>query len=54
MFDKDNYQWETDSAPYHADPDKPPTLYSVDNVSESFETSFPPYSITVLQFTPKN
>jgi hypothetical protein len=54
VFDKNNYQWETDSMPYHADPDKPPALYSVDNVSENFETSFPPYSITVLQFTPRN
>ncbi len=35
IFDKDNYQWETDSVPYHADPDKPPTLYSVDDVSKN-------------------
>lgn len=54
VFDKNNYQWNTDSAPFHADPNKPPTLFSVDDVSENFNYSFPPFSITVLQFTPKN
>jgi len=53
VFDKDNYQWKTDSTPYHADPDKSPTLFSVDDVSGSFDYAFAPYSITVLQFVPK-
>ncbi len=53
-FDKTNYKWETDSAPYHADPDNPPTENTVKDVSAKFNYSFQPYSITVLEFKKTN
>ena len=50
-FDSSNYAWSTNSQPYHADPDKPPTLATETGVGPSFRHSFPPGSITVFQFT---
>jgi hypothetical protein len=52
-FDQSNYQWKTDQEPYHADPDKAPTHGNVKGVSGEFKYEFLPYSITVLQFSPK-
>ena len=49
-FDRNNYKWNTDSPPYHADPDNPPAESMVKGVSKSFKYPFPAYSITVLQF----
>jgi hypothetical protein len=50
-FDRDNYEWRTESKPYHADPDAPPTPFRIKRSNGRFKHVFPPYSITVLQFT---
>jgi alpha-L-arabinofuranosidase len=47
-FDSSNYVWNTNAAPYHADPDKEPTESRINNASEKFEYTFKPYSITVI------
>lgn len=52
-FDKSNYEWKTDFAPYHADPDKAPSESAIGNVSEKFEYTFQPYSITVISLRKK-
>jgi alpha-L-arabinofuranosidase len=49
-FDKNNYQWNTDSTPYHADPDKAPSESAIKGTAGNFKYEFPAYSITVLQF----
>jgi len=51
-FDKNNYQWKTDTAPYHADPSLPPTEKALKNVKPQMDYTFSPYSITVLELTP--
>jgi len=50
-FDATNYRWNTASAPYHADPNLPPTAFELSG--PSFQATFPKYSLTVLRFTPK-
>jgi len=50
-FDSKNYRWNTDELPYHADPSVEPTPIRVKRANGKFRHSFPPYSITVLQFT---
>jgi alpha-L-arabinofuranosidase len=52
-FDKDNYKWVTDEQPYHADPSKPPTEYSINNAGEKFNFEFKPYSVTVIKLKNK-
>lgn len=52
-FDADHYAWETATAPYHADPDRPPTRTDLKGLRPSFRHVFAPYSITVLEFTPQ-
>jgi alpha-L-arabinofuranosidase len=51
-FDKTNYQWKTDQPPYHADPSKAPTETPL-KVKSAFTHTFPAYSITVMEFSPK-
>jgi alpha-L-arabinofuranosidase len=50
-FDKNNYEWKTDSTPYHADPDNEPSESTIKGVSDNFKYRFPSYSITVIQFS---
>jgi len=50
-FNSSNYRWNTDKLPYHADPDKAPTEGKI-SVKKSFAYKFPPYSITVIRFSP--
>ncbi len=47
-FDKSNYDWKTDNAPYHADPDNAPSESTIGNAGAKFEYTFQPYSITVI------
>ena len=47
-FDKSNYDWKTDNAPYHADPDNAPSETTIGNAGAKFEYTFQPYSITVI------
>ncbi|MGH7442060.1 MAG: discoidin domain-containing protein, partial [bacterium] len=49
-FDASNYAWETSSVPYHADPDLSPTTGTDTGVATGYTHSFPPFSITVLNF----
>jgi hypothetical protein len=51
-FDSTNYQWNITSKPYHADPDKPPTVFILKAAGSSFSYTFPKYSLTVLKFDP--
>jgi hypothetical protein len=51
-FDSANYQWSLTSKPYHADPDKPPTPFTLNAAGASFTYTFPKYSLTVLKFDP--
>ncbi len=50
-FDASNYAWTTASTPYHASPDLSPTAGSDTGVASGYVHSFPPYSLTVLNFT---
>ncbi len=52
-FDKTNYNWETETPPYHADPDEPPKSFTLEGGPQGFDHVFPAYSITVLQFVPE-
>lgn len=47
-FDKDNYQWNTDSTPYHAEPSEPPTEAGINNAAGEFSYEFRPFSINVI------
>ena len=50
-FDPSNYNWDTSSTPFHANPDNPPSPFTISGVSGSYPVTFKPYSLTVLQFT---
>lgn len=51
-FDATNYRWNTDAPPYHADPDRAPTPWTLDTSSQERKFTFPAYSISVVQFEP--
>jgi hypothetical protein len=48
-YDAKCYKWDTTSLPYHANPNLPPVVTTL-KVKTGFRHSFPPTSITVLQF----
>jgi hypothetical protein len=52
-FDSDNYRWNLDSTPYHADPSNPPTESGIGNAGEKFNRTFKPYSLTVILMNKK-
>ena len=49
-FSSTNYAWQTGAVPYHAAPDSAPPSLLPRAAPVPFRTTFPPYSITVLQF----
>jgi hypothetical protein len=51
-FDKTNYDWKTDAKPYHADPDKEPTPFTLKALNGAVVLTMPPYSATVLELAP--
>jgi alpha-L-arabinofuranosidase len=50
-FSSANYAWEMTQLPYHANPDSAPTQTTL-TVSTNFNYTFPPYSMTLIQFSP--
>jgi hypothetical protein len=52
-FDATNYAWETTTAPFHAEPDLPPTAGVESGVSTSFQHLFPSYPIRVFELAPR-
>ena len=48
-FDQGNYRWNTNAAPFHAEPDQSPSSGMETGIGPSFRYRFPPASITVFQ-----
>jgi hypothetical protein len=54
IFSADNYGWETETAPYHAEPDVAPAAVTLAaDASGAYTIALPPFSITVVQLTPR-
>jgi hypothetical protein len=51
-FDARNYVWETSAAPYHAEPDLPPTHHLACGAATTTPFTFAPSSVTVIRFAP--
>jgi hypothetical protein len=51
-YDATRYKWDTTKVPYHAEPNLSPTMRDL-QAKEALHHTFPPSSITVIQFAPE-